>query len=114
MSELDCAVCLEILKPPILMCSCSVNFCRECLLKITSFSTQRQLTCPACRKSHQNDLSTFVRNRLVERMIEKSQSPTGSNIPMAGSNIQPVPSAPTHVYPDLRSVFITSTSDKLQ
>jgi hypothetical protein len=85
------------------MCSCSVNFCRECLLKITSFSTQRQLTCPACRKSHQNDLSTFVRNRLVERMIEKSQFPTGSNIPMAGSNIQPVPSAPTHVYPELRS-----------
>ena len=75
MAEFDCCICLEMLKPPILMCQCSQNFCKLCLQDCRDRS-RSQFHCPTCRKVHKNDLSEFLRNRIVERLIEANNTPS--------------------------------------
>lgn len=53
-SVLSCPVCLELFTPPVLLLSCSHNFCKQCLelILVCQHCTHvdGQFCCPVCRK----------------------------------------------------------------
>ena len=51
---LSCPVCMELFTPPVLLLSCSHNFCKQCLELIlvcqNCTHVNGQFCCPVCRK----------------------------------------------------------------
>lgn len=54
----ECAICYEVILPPIMMCTSGHSVCNECKKYLTR--------CPTCRGDFTN-----VRNRLAEELLEK-------------------------------------------
>ncbi|XP_069499671.1 tripartite motif-containing protein 54-like [Ambystoma mexicanum] len=75
---LSCPVCLELLRPPVLVLSCSHNFCKPCveeiLLRQDCTHVNGHFSCPICRKViylRGRGTDGLQRNILVENVLEK-------------------------------------------
>nr|XP_020654117.1 E3 ubiquitin-protein ligase Midline-1 [Pogona vitticeps] len=82
---LSCPVCLEFFTPPVLVLSCSHNFCRKCLEKIlirqNCSHVNGQFSCPMCRKIihlRGRGIIGLPRNILVENILEKFKYELGN------------------------------------
>nr|XP_013803163.1 PREDICTED: E3 ubiquitin-protein ligase Midline-1-like [Apteryx mantelli mantelli] len=75
---LSCPVCLDLFTPPVLVLSCTHNFCKQCLEKILIHQNCRHVNghfhCPLCRKViylRGRGIVGLLRNSLVESILEK-------------------------------------------
>ncbi|XP_058157433.1 tripartite motif-containing protein 54 [Dasypus novemcinctus] len=75
---LSCPVCMELFTPPVLVLSCSHNFCQQCLELIlvchNSSHIDGQFCCPVCRKViylRGRGTNGLQRNILAENILEK-------------------------------------------
>ncbi|XP_040211107.1 E3 ubiquitin/ISG15 ligase TRIM25-like [Rana temporaria] len=71
--ELDCSICLEIYKDPVMM-SCGHNFCRVCIDRV--LDTQEGsggYSCPQCRKRSMSR-PTLQRNITLRNIVETFRS----------------------------------------
>ena len=66
---MDCPVCLEQFKPPILMLNCGHNLCGTCANHIMNQSDGQEWSCPICRKT-QFKYRELPRNWLAEQSLE--------------------------------------------
>ncbi|XP_013043207.3 E3 ubiquitin-protein ligase TRIM63-like isoform X1 [Anser cygnoides] len=73
-----CPVCLELFTPPVLVLSCTHNFCKQCLEKILIHQNCHHVNghfhCPLCRKViylRGRGIVGLLRNSLVESILEK-------------------------------------------
>jgi len=70
---MDCPVCLEEFKPPILMLNCGHNLCESCVNQLTNQSDDHEWPCPICRKV-QFKYQYIPRNFLAEQSLEQGFS----------------------------------------
>ncbi|XP_068829738.1 tripartite motif-containing protein 54-like [Capricornis sumatraensis] len=75
---LSCPVCMELFTPPVLLLSCSHNFCKQCLELIlvgqNCTHANGQFCCPVCRKViylRGRGTNGLQRNILAENILEK-------------------------------------------
>ncbi|XP_074054462.1 tripartite motif-containing protein 54-like isoform X1 [Macrotis lagotis] len=75
---LSCPVCLDLFTPPVLVLSCSHNFCKQCLEQIllcqNCTHVNGQFCCPVCRKIiylRGRGTNGLQRNILAENILEK-------------------------------------------
>ncbi|KAJ8784912.1 hypothetical protein J1605_007798 [Eschrichtius robustus] len=75
---LSCPVCMELFSPPVLLLSCSHNFCKQCLELILVCQNcthgNGQFCCPVCRKViylRGRGTNGLQRNILAENILEK-------------------------------------------
>ena len=66
---MDCPVCLEQFKPPILMLNCGHNLCGTCANLVMNQSDGQEWSCPICRKT-QFKYQELPRNWLAEQSVE--------------------------------------------
>ena len=69
--EMDCPVCLEEFKPPILMLTCGHNLCGTCTKQIMDETRGQEWPCPICRKTQFKN-HDIPRNWLAEQSLELS------------------------------------------
>ena len=67
--EMDCPVCLEQFKPPILMLNCGHNLCETCANLVMKKSDGQEWSCPICRKT-QFKYQELPRNWLAEQSLD--------------------------------------------
>uniref|UniRef100_A0A8C2RVI2 Tripartite motif-containing protein 54 n=1 Tax=Capra hircus TaxID=9925 RepID=A0A8C2RVI2_CAPHI len=77
-AALSCPVCMELFTPPVLLLSCSHNFCKQCLELIlvgqNCTHANGQFCCPVCRKViylRGRGTNGLQRNILAENILEK-------------------------------------------
>ena len=70
---MDCPVCLEEFKPPILMLNCGHNLCETCTNELMNQSDDQEWPCPICRKV-QFKYQDIPRNFLAEQSLEQGLS----------------------------------------
>ncbi|CAI9171225.1 unnamed protein product [Rangifer tarandus platyrhynchus] len=75
---LSCPVCMELFTPPVLLLSCSHNFCKQCLELVlvnqNCTHVNGQFCCPVCRKViylRGRGIDKLQRNILAENILEK-------------------------------------------
>ncbi|XP_037350149.1 tripartite motif-containing protein 54 isoform X2 [Talpa occidentalis] len=75
---LSCPVCMELFTPPVLLLSCSHNFCKQCLDLVLVCQNcthdNGQFCCPVCRKViylRGRGTNGLQRNILAENILEK-------------------------------------------
>ena len=68
---MDCPVCLEEFKPPILMLTCGHNLCGTCTKQIMDETRGQEWPCPICRKTQFKN-HDIPRNWLAEQSLELS------------------------------------------
>ena len=66
---MDCPVCLEQFKPPILMLNCGHNLCETCANLVMNQSDGQEWPCPICRKT-QFKYQELPRNWLAEQSLD--------------------------------------------
>ena len=69
---MDCPVCLEEFKPPILMLNCGHNLCETCAILVMNQSDDEEWPCPICRKT-QFKHQEIPRNRLAEISLNERE-----------------------------------------
>ncbi|XP_073488516.1 E3 ubiquitin/ISG15 ligase TRIM25-like [Aquarana catesbeiana] len=66
--ELDCSICLEIYKDPVIL-SCGHNFCRVCIDRVLDEEGSGGYSCPQCREKFR-DRPVLHRNITLRNIVE--------------------------------------------